>query len=97
MTQRNRFLWLISFLLIVILNAGCAATEANTDTQENSDKKQFAALEEFFHLGEIVKIYVPSTMNVDEPIDNTPYVNKTLEELSALFGGATAIEGSGAW
>ena len=67
--------------------------ETSNDTQESP----FVALEELFHLDEVVKIYVPSIMNIDEPIDNTPYVNKTLEELSALFGGATAIEGSGAW
>ncbi|MBD8588030.1 hypothetical protein IFT92_09420 [Peribacillus simplex] len=40
---------------------------------------------------------MPSTYNVDQPIDNTPYVNKSLEEFSKMVGGATAIDGTGSW
>ncbi|PAD67551.1 hypothetical protein CHH83_18515 [Bacillus sp. 7586-K] len=50
-----------------------------------------------YHLEDVVKIYVPSTYDIDQPIDNTPYVNKTLETFSKMFGGATSIEGTGAW
>ncbi|KZE69530.1 hypothetical protein AWM68_02050 [Fictibacillus phosphorivorans] len=40
---------------------------------------------------------MPSTYNVDQPIDNTPYVNQSLETFSKMFGGATAVDGTGAW
>ena len=44
-----------------------------------------------------VKIYVPSTVEVDKPSDTTHYINKTLAFLSNEFGGATATEALGAW
>lgn len=37
-----------------------------------------------------VAIYVPATVNVNQEIDNTEYVTRTIGELSDLFGGATA-------
>ena len=43
------------------------------------------------------KIYVPSTIDVDNSIDNSAKVNETLSFLSSLFGGATATDASGAW
>lgn len=44
-----------------------------------------------------VKIVVPSTNNVDEPVDNTEQVNKVARRLSELFGGCTARDGRGYW
>lgn len=44
-----------------------------------------------------VKIYVPSTFEVTKAINNAEYVDITLEQLSSLFGGATATEAYGAW
>ena len=37
-----------------------------------------------------VSIYIPSTSDVDNNIDNTEYVNAAAEMLSHMFGGATA-------
>jgi hypothetical protein len=68
-----------------------------TVQQETTKVKQSSALKGQFYLEDVVKIYVPSTYNVDQPIDNTPYVNKSLEEFSKMFGGATAIDGTGSW
>lgn len=68
-----------------------------TVQQETTKVKQSSALKGQFYLEDVVKIYVPSTYNVDQPIDNTPYVNKSLEEFSRMFGGATAIDGTGSW
>ncbi len=65
--------------------------------QETSNGKQSSALKGQYYLEDVVKIYVPSTYNVDQPIDNTPYVNQSLEKFSEMFGGATAIDGTGAW
>ena len=43
----------------------------------------------FFDLNTKVSIYVPSTMNVNEQIDNTKYRTEVQNKLSVLFGGAT--------
>lgn len=48
-------------------------------------------------LSHIFKIYVPSTTDVNTPIDNAATVAKTLEFLSNMFGGATATAARGAW
>lgn len=44
-----------------------------------------------------IKIYVPSTVNVNEKIDNSEWVDKSLKFLSSEFGGATASKALGAW
>ena len=44
-----------------------------------------------------IAIFVPSTVNVDEPVDNSQYVKATLAKLSNLFGGATAQAAYGGW
>ncbi len=43
------------------------------------------------------RIYVPSTVSVDRPVDNSAAVSGCLSFLSGLFGGATALKASGAW
>ena len=48
-------------------------------------------------LKHIFKIYVPSTTDVNSPVDNTKQVNNTLQFLSGLFGGATSQAARGAW
>lgn len=44
-----------------------------------------------------IKIYVPSTIEVDKVFDSKEYVDKTLIFLSSLFGGSTATIALGAW
>lgn len=44
-----------------------------------------------------VKIYVPSTVNVDQPVENTAWIDSTLSRMSDLFGGATSYACYGAW
>lgn len=44
-----------------------------------------------------VAIYVPSTINVNEKIDNSEYVISVIRELSSMFGGATASDAVGGW
>jgi len=48
-------------------------------------------------LKERVAIYIPSTININEEVDNTFYVNEILTKFSEIFGGATAINADGAW
>lgn len=50
-----------------------------------------------FDLKSRFAVYVPSTDNVSEKIDNTAQVEKVLHDLSELFGGATATPAFGAW
>ncbi len=45
----------------------------------------------------VVKIYVPTTTDVDQVTDTTVVVTHVLEVLSQTCGGATAQEGIGAW
>ena len=42
-------------------------------------------------------IYVPSTQNVSESVDNSDQVKYVLTELSRIFGGATTTPARGAW
>ena len=44
-----------------------------------------------------ISIYVPSTCNVNQTIDNSEYVEKTACFLSKLFGGCTAQDVNGFW
>ena len=44
-----------------------------------------------------VKIYVPSTYNVDKKIDNAKIVDDTKKLLCTLFGGSTESIVNGAW
>lgn len=90
----NKIIYLVLSLVLV----GFLGFSLNDSGQQTTlQAKETNALKGQFHLDEVVKIYVPSTYNVDEPIDNTPYVNQSLETFSKMFGGATAIEGTGAW
>ena len=44
-----------------------------------------------------IKIYVPSTVNVNQQTDNTEQVDRILSQLSGLFGGATSYAALGCW
>lgn len=54
-------------------------------------------LQSMFKLQEKIAIFVPATSNVNESIDNSKYVEMAQFTLSNLFGGATAIQTSGAY
>ena len=55
------------------------------------------ALKNCVRLGSTVKIYVPSTLNIDQKADNSKWVDATLEFLATEYGGATATKALGAW
>lgn len=44
-----------------------------------------------------ITVYVPATVNVNQAIDNTTYVEKVARLLSSAFGGATATPAAGYW
>ena len=54
-------------------------------------------LDFLFPLNCEVAIFVPSTIDVDKPVDNAQFVKATLAKMSGLFGGATAQPAYGGW
>lgn len=48
-------------------------------------------------LSQNVKIYVPSTVNIDQEIDSSEFVKETLCFLASLFNGSTSYNAFGAW
>ncbi len=50
-----------------------------------------------FTLSESIKIYIPSTVDVNSEIDNKIFVTNTETKLSKIFGGTTTINGVGCW
>lgn len=59
----------------------------------NTDKQ----LRGLFCLDHNIKIYIPSTVDVDEKIDNSIHVNQALILFGDSFGGATSYDAIGAW
>jgi hypothetical protein len=45
----------------------------------------------------LVQVFVPSLTRDGEEIDHNYWQRRTLEVMAGLFGGATAVEGLGAW
>lgn len=54
-------------------------------------------LKNLVKLGCSVKVYVPSTVDVDNAIDNSEFVRGTLEKLSTMFWGATSYNALWCW
>jgi hypothetical protein len=44
-----------------------------------------------------VKIYVPSTVDVNKSFDSSEWIEKAMSELSSYFGGSTSSKALGAW
>lgn len=44
-----------------------------------------------------ISLYIPSTINVNQVIDTTAYINQTETYFSKLFGGCTSIKACGNW
>ena len=54
-------------------------------------------LKAMFSLKSKITVYIPATVNINETIDNTEFVNKAATLLSECFGGATSTEALGYW
>jgi len=54
-------------------------------------------LQNMFKLSSRVTIYIPSTINVNEEIDNSKYVDRIAGNLSQYFGGSTSTPALGYW
>ena len=54
-------------------------------------------LEQLTKLDKNIKIYLPSTTDVDKKIDTSKQIDNTLTLLSNKFGGSTSTKGTGTW
>lgn len=50
-----------------------------------------------FNLNCKIAIYVPSTVDVNQPTDNSDMVRHVMLQLSDMFGGATSTPAKGGW
>ena len=64
--------------------------QTKTTNQEDKTMLKNSKLENLFKLSSKITVIVPATKNINEEIDNTPYVDRVASLLSDLFGGATA-------
>jgi hypothetical protein len=84
----------IPFLETPLLLPTSAQTEpALAEPLHNVVKAIADRLERIHELG----VYIPTTLDVDQTIDTSPYVEKTLSFLGQLFGGATSSQAQGIW
>ena len=58
---------------------------------------QNAKLKNLFKLSSKVTLYIPSTVNINEDIDNRKYIDEAASLLSRCFGGATSCQTLGYW
>ena len=65
--------------------------------QEIKKMSTHKALLNLFELSSNVKIYVPSTVDVDQSADNSAMVEHVERTLAGFFGGATASLALGSW
>lgn len=54
-------------------------------------------LKNLFKLSSKITVYVPSTCDINKPIDNSEWVDATATLLSNCFGGATSCKALGYW
>jgi len=54
-------------------------------------------LKNMFKLSSKITVYVPSTININQSINNTEHVDKIASLLSSCFGGATSTIALGYW
>ena len=64
---------------------------------KSAEPEQALSLAALIPLKSKVTVYVPSTINVNEETDSTPYVELVARFLSEAFGGATAAPCAGYW
>jgi len=54
-------------------------------------------LQNAFKLSSRITLYVPATININEEIDNTKYVDSAAKLFSECFGGSTSTPALGYW
>lgn len=54
-------------------------------------------LQGLYNLDHNIKLYIPSTQDINKTTDNSKQVKKALELFGGLFGGATEYQALGSW
>ena len=54
-------------------------------------------LKNMIELSSRLTVYIPSTININQEINNKKYVEKTAAMLAEYFGGATSTNAAGYW
>ena len=54
-------------------------------------------LKNMIELSSRMTIYIPSTVNINQEIDNTQHVEEAAAMLAGFFGGATSTDAAGYW
>lgn len=54
-------------------------------------------LKNMIELSSRMTIYIPSTININQEIDNTKHVEEAAAMLADFFGGATSTDAAGYW
>lgn len=89
------FVFVLTFMIIPVQQSFGAAEGIS-----NANGIAGSKLNGQFHLSHVVKIYVPSTVKGSIPITDEAhdkFVDEALTKFSTWFGGATAVDGTGAW
>lgn len=97
--KNKTVLTLFTFLFVVTIAYLSPMGNAFTQPKLIEAQTPSNALEGEFHLDNIVKIYIPST-NGSDPIskeEHNKWVDDAMTHFSTMFGGATAVDGNGAW
>ena len=68
-------------------------TNQGADKMKNQNKK----LKNLIKLSCNVKVYIPSTVEINKATDSTEQVDSCLNLLSSFFGGATSYKAIGCW
>ena len=61
------------------------------------NKETNKLLKGLFSLDHNIKLYIPTTTNVDQETDTSDYVHQALQLFGDKFGGATSYDAIGAW
>jgi hypothetical protein len=100
MVKNKKILSLFAFVLVVaFVYFSPIGNPLIPKPQVTEAKSPSNALEGEFHLDNVVKIYIPST-NGNQLInkeEHDAWVDKSMTKFSKMFGGATAVDGKGAW
>jgi len=93
--------WMITAAIVVLLTLVFVPVQQSYSAEGSSVAGLTgSALDGQFHLSHVVKIYVPSTVKGSIPITEEAqqkFVDQALGKFSEWFGGATAVDGEGAW
>lgn len=86
----------LSFQLVIAADDTVSA-ETPAPSPTGTFHQTLAELIRRLSLTHTIGIFIPSTLDVDQAVDNAEQVKDTLAFLGAIFGGATSSDAEGVW